>query len=111
MEVAWGGLNFHVIEIFAEAGLDGGDVATSYTIMTFAGMITGLVVGNFVVDRMHRKSLCVAFATVASGSASALLVVSIDGTVAPWVTVIGFGVSLGMMSGFWVQQVVVSLML
>jgi MFS family permease len=101
MEVAWGGLNFHINEIFAEAGLDGGDVAISYTVMTFAGMITGLVVGNFVVDRMQRKSLCVAFATLASGSASALLVVSIDGVVARWVTVIGFGVSLGMMSGFW----------
>ena len=101
MEVAWGGLNFHINEIFAEAGLDADDVAISYTIMTFAGIVTGLVVGNLIVDRMQRKSLCVAFATVASGAASALLVVSIDGAVHRWVTVVGFGVSLGMMSGFW----------
>ena len=101
MEVAWGGLNFHINEIFAEAGLDADAVAISYTIMTFAGIVTGLVVGNLIVDRMQRKSLCVAFATVASGLASALLVVSIDGAVGRWVTVVGFGVSLGMMSGFW----------
>jgi len=36
MEVAWGGLNFHINEIFAETGLTSADVSLSYTIMTAA---------------------------------------------------------------------------
>ena len=36
-----------------------------------------------------------------SGAASGLLVLAIDGHVQGWATTIGFGVSLGAMSGFW----------
>ena len=61
--MAWGGLNFHINEIFAEVGLTSGDVSVAYTVMTVAGIVTGLFVGYFVIDRLQRKSVCVAMAT------------------------------------------------
>jgi hypothetical protein len=45
----------------------------AYTVMTVSGIGTGLFVGYFVIDRLQRKSLCVALATACSGAASGLL--------------------------------------
>ena len=98
-----GALNFHVNEIFVEAGLDAGDVSAAYTIMTAAGIATSLFVGGCVVDRIQRKSLVVTVACIAMSASCTVLVLAIDGRLrlSRWAAAIGFGGMLGIMSGAW----------
>ena len=69
--------------------------------MTVAGIVTGLFVGYFVIDRLQRKSACCALATACSGAAAGMLVLAIDGHLQGWAVTLGFGATLGAMSGFW----------
>ena len=82
-------------------GLTSTDVSIAYTIMTFVGIGSSLFIGGCVIDRLQRKSIVVSLAVGSSCAASALLVLANDYELSPWATTVGFGLSLGMMSGCW----------
>ena len=82
-------------------GLTSTDVSWAYTIMTFVGIGSSLFIGGCFIARLQRKSIVVSLAVGSSCAASALLVLANDYELSPWATTVGFGLSLGMMSGCW----------
>ena len=64
MEIAWGGLNFHIEAIFLEAGLSSADISLAYTTMTVTGIATGLFCGGCIVPNLPLTILLYHYITV-----------------------------------------------